>query len=248
MHMQQMVDVNVGFSGTRLHQGYPLYIVGGVDCQEAFLRPQGWFSGLDSAVRRARRHLHKPCWQSAHSSSVDGVYLRNLLIRLRRLRARLKPTRFSQGLDPSPQSFLLIIRSGRLHRREHSRPRSMPMIYDETCGHGQRQLQRPPKASARGPRGWPSVQRPAPGFEWVWLQVKQIGKRREVTCKGQPNGSAGVPDGDRNGGLVDRLRRPLTGTSTTLGRHQGGSRTQQSQRVLFVQCAQWEGECIYIRG
>jgi hypothetical protein len=54
------------------------------------------------------------------------------------------------------------------------------------------------------------AERPAPGLEWVWLQVKQIGKRREVTCKGQPNGSVGVPDGARNRGLVDRLRRPLT--------------------------------------
>ena len=82
------------------------------------------------------------------------------------------------------------------------------------------------------------AERPAPGLEWVWLQVKQIGKRREVTCKGQPNGSSGVPDGARNGGLVDRLRRPLTGTGTgtgtgtTLARHQGG--TQQAQRALFM--------------
>ena len=57
-------------------------------------------------------------------------------------------------------------------------------------------------------------------------------------CKGQPNGSNGVPDGARNGGLVDRLRRPLTGTGTgtgtgtTLARHQGG--TQQAQRALFM--------------
>lgn len=76
------------------------------------------------------------------------------------------------------------------------------------------------------------AERPAPGLEWVWLQVKQIGKRREVTCKGQPNGSSGVPDGARNGRLVDRLRRPLTGTGTRLARHQGG--TQQAQRALFM--------------
>lgn len=143
--------------------------VGGLDPghQEAFLRAQGWFSGLDGAVRSAAAIFTS---QVVLAVGPQLISRRSLLAQFidstppapsKAQANAFLPRARTQGLDPSPQSFLLIRRSGRLHRREHSRPRSMPMMDDETCGHGQRQLQRPPKASARGPRGWPSVQRPA---------------------------------------------------------------------------------------
>jgi hypothetical protein len=210
--------------------------------EEAFFCRQEWFSGLDGAVRSARGHLHKPgsagSRPTAHQSteSTCAIYRFDSASSEQGLQgSRLKPTRFFPGVRsiPSPQSFLLIRRSGRLHRREHSRPRSMPMMDDETCGPVWTwAASAAAAAKSKRSRAARLAERPAPGLEWVWLQVKQIGKRREVTCKGQPNGSVGVPDGARNRGLVDRLRRPLTGTSTTLGRHQGG--TQQAQRALFM--------------